>query len=214
MIGRSVSGLKDARRCSYLGELDSEEESDEISNEFEFSHEITAIPDGHYANYSIATSPTTRTPAAANHTTSSQYLSYLEHFQRLPDRQKQGLVKKLLEALREDPKSEENLVDAVQMTKFRAFQVREPPQPSDGQATPKFDIRTKRSEGEDGGDDMGAEDNGGEILDEEGDTFDLSDFPEDVIYDLLDQGEFNMETPNDKSREEVNETFLSLLGKF
>ena len=30
-------GLKDARRCSYLGELDSnEEESDEISNEFEF----------------------------------------------------------------------------------------------------------------------------------------------------------------------------------
>ena len=34
-------GGQDARRCSYLGELDSaEEESDETSDEFEFSHEI------------------------------------------------------------------------------------------------------------------------------------------------------------------------------
>ncbi len=33
--------MKDARRCAWLGELDSaEEESDEISDEFEFSHEI------------------------------------------------------------------------------------------------------------------------------------------------------------------------------
>ena len=36
-----VKGMKDARRCSFLGELDSVEESDEISNEFEFAHEIT-----------------------------------------------------------------------------------------------------------------------------------------------------------------------------
>ena len=36
-----VKGLKDARRCSYLGELDSNEDiSDDISDEFEFSHEI------------------------------------------------------------------------------------------------------------------------------------------------------------------------------
>ena len=31
--------LKDARRCAFLGELDSVEESDEISDEFEFSDE-------------------------------------------------------------------------------------------------------------------------------------------------------------------------------
>ena len=35
-----VKGLKDARKCSYLGELDSQEESDEISDEFEFAHHI------------------------------------------------------------------------------------------------------------------------------------------------------------------------------
>ena len=35
-----VRGMKHARRCSYLGELDSAEESEEISNEFEFAHEI------------------------------------------------------------------------------------------------------------------------------------------------------------------------------
>ena len=35
-----VKGLKDAKRCAYLGELDSLEESDEISNEFEFSHRL------------------------------------------------------------------------------------------------------------------------------------------------------------------------------
>lgn len=35
--------FQDARRCSYLGELDSiEEESEETSDEFEFSHEIVA----------------------------------------------------------------------------------------------------------------------------------------------------------------------------
>ena len=31
--------MKDARRCAFLGELDSVEESDEISDEFEFSDE-------------------------------------------------------------------------------------------------------------------------------------------------------------------------------
>ena len=31
--------LKDARRCAFLGELDSVEDSDEISDEFEFSDE-------------------------------------------------------------------------------------------------------------------------------------------------------------------------------
>ena len=36
-----VKDLKNARRCSYLGELDSDEESDEISDEFEFTHNIT-----------------------------------------------------------------------------------------------------------------------------------------------------------------------------
>lgn len=200
----SVPGLKDARRCSYLGELDSEEESDEISDEFEFSHEITAIPGGHFANYSIATSPTIRARVANSSNASQgngrQYESYLEHFERLPDRQKQGLVKKLLEALREDPKSEENLMDAVKMAKFRAFQVKQSQEGS--KARPKYDIRTKRSNADE---DMDAEDNGGEVIDEaEEDIFDLSDFPEDVIYDLVDQGEFNMESPNDRSREEVH----------
>ena len=38
-----VKGLKDARKCSYLGELDSQEESDEISDEFEFAHHITEL---------------------------------------------------------------------------------------------------------------------------------------------------------------------------
>ena len=39
-----ILGLKDARRCSYLGELDSnEEESDEFSAEFEFEHNIQEV---------------------------------------------------------------------------------------------------------------------------------------------------------------------------
>jgi len=35
-----VKGSKDAARCSWLGELDSQEESDELSNEFDFENEI------------------------------------------------------------------------------------------------------------------------------------------------------------------------------
>ena len=38
-----VKDLKNARRCSYLGELDSAEESDEISEEFEFDHDIKEV---------------------------------------------------------------------------------------------------------------------------------------------------------------------------
>ena len=35
-----VKDLKNAKRCAWLGELDSEEESDEISDEFEFKYNI------------------------------------------------------------------------------------------------------------------------------------------------------------------------------
>merc|ERR1712013_615791 len=35
-----MGGSKDAARCSWLGELDSQEESDELSNEFDFANEI------------------------------------------------------------------------------------------------------------------------------------------------------------------------------
>lgn len=38
-----IKDLKNAKRCSYLGELDSAEESDEISEEFEFDHEINRV---------------------------------------------------------------------------------------------------------------------------------------------------------------------------
>ena len=35
-----VKDMKNAKRCSWIGELDSQEESDEISDEFEFTHNI------------------------------------------------------------------------------------------------------------------------------------------------------------------------------
>lgn len=35
-----IKGSKDAARCSWLGELDSQEESDELSNEFDFASKI------------------------------------------------------------------------------------------------------------------------------------------------------------------------------
>ena len=35
-----VKDLKNAKRCAWLGELDSEEESDEISDEFEFKYNL------------------------------------------------------------------------------------------------------------------------------------------------------------------------------
>ena len=38
-----IKDLKNAKRCSYLGELDSAEESDEISEEFEFDHDINEV---------------------------------------------------------------------------------------------------------------------------------------------------------------------------
>ena len=48
-----VKDLKNAKRCAWLGELDSEEESDEISDEFEFKYNLdnpvekdTSDPDG------------------------------------------------------------------------------------------------------------------------------------------------------------------------
>ena len=46
-----VKGSKDAARCSWLGELDSQEESDELSNEFDYENEILdELPSQHKNN--------------------------------------------------------------------------------------------------------------------------------------------------------------------
>merc|ERR1719204_1206893 len=125
-----VKDLKNARRCSYLGELDSAEESDEISEEFEFDHDIKEVyhhqQNRNYSN----TRPLARVPVN-NQRSKSEGLSnlgnkgdellsnFVHNFQAIEPGMKPVLIKKLLQSLGQDPNSEEKLKDA-----FFAFKVR------------------------------------------------------------------------------------------
>ncbi len=121
-----ITGLKDARRCAWMGELDSEEdeESDEISDEFEFTQTITdttnmnASRTSMYDMYDIPSNDT-RLDEEGQKT----MIDFMDTFRELNDQSRQLLIKRLLQSISEDPTSEEKLKDFEQITKFMAFQV-------------------------------------------------------------------------------------------
>ena len=174
-----VKGLKDARRCSYLGELDSAEESDEISEEFEFNHEFEQL---HNSNPALNSTDKTRIPTNASHEAMTDFMA---KFKTLSDNTKQVFVKKLLQSLGQDPNSEEKLKDAQAMSKFFAFQVQ-----SDNQTLEMTDPVLDEEPSI-----------GGEVFDDH--------YDDDPISNLMDKGRFDQKNPNDKSREETRSSWSS-----
>ena len=102
-----VKGLKDARRCSFLGELDSEEESDEISEEFEFSHELVNIsPD--------------KILKMEGESLNAQQVFVKDHIKELNALSRDQLVKRYLSLVKKlEPKVSDEL------NPFQAFKVRD-----------------------------------------------------------------------------------------
>eukprot|EP00095_Tigriopus_kingsejongensis_P000099 maker-scaffold1424_size42081-snap-gene-0.12 protein:Tk00099 transcript:maker-scaffold1424_size42081-snap-gene-0.12-mRNA-1 annotation:"hypothetical protein DAPPUDRAFT_299891" len=204
-----VKGLKDARRCAYLGELDSAEESDEISQEFEFSHEITR---GNQSDFEHMVSAQVNN--AMNGTNSHQILSpkIMDLLKRMNPIKKQALVRALLEQLYEDPNSEESLVYAQARSKFAAYQIKSP-QNEPINMVETTTARESRQTGpgdpdpwDDPADQIdGNLDAGMEVVDDV--LFDY--IPQDMVYDLHDQGRFDQRTDNDESREEVRSSWSS-----
>jgi hypothetical protein len=111
-----VKGLKDAKRCSYLGELDSEEESEEISNEFEFSN--NNVPDNDTMRAQDKMLLLNRTLPE-----DSLLLNILRNFRKLNFTSQQFVARSLLTSLGQDPNSEEQIIDAAKINKFIAYQV-------------------------------------------------------------------------------------------
>lgn len=204
-----VKGLKDARRCSYLGELDSVEESDEISEEFEFNHEI--IQDTSSLNQTIHSEEKAFLWSGENNSdnnNSSLTNSFLDIIDQLDTRQKHQIVRTILQRLNQDPNSEERLLDLEIRSKFEAFQLKQQQKnfvfPTYTETTtPRLsrDLQSKKSRIKDEITQTDQEFRGQEVID-------TDHFPEG-LYNLRDQGRFDMQTENDKSREEVRSSWSS-----
>ncbi|TRY68335.1 hypothetical protein TCAL_03808 [Tigriopus californicus] len=202
-----VKGLKDARRCAYLGELDSIEESDEISEEFEFNHEI--VPENSLLNRTMNKDERTSLWSSLERSgnDSSQQNPLLDIIDQLDTRQKHEIVRTILQRLNQDPNSEERLLDLEIRSKFEAFQMREKQKSTFPNAmettTPRLsrDLQSRKSRIKDEITQTDQEVHGQEVID-------TDNFPEG-IYNLRDQGRFDMQTENDMSREEVRSSWSS-----
>jgi len=219
-----VKGLKDARRCSYLGELDSAEESDEISDEFEFSHDITATDDVTRGvvkdvtaitnndtllfgtNGTKASSSNGRTIFRPSNTSSEAMAHFMHKFKAMSANSKQVFVKKLLKSLGQDPNSEEHLTDAQATSKFFAFKVQDKPDLAAELKTKKKAVINDLAVE----DDLEA-DSGGEVFDDnESNHIRHEDKGQHAdVYDLIDRGRFDQTNPNDKSKEETRSSWSS-----
>ena len=157
--------------------------SDEISNEFEFSHELA--PDGLDYDFN---------DTSAQHVSNTHALpsggsvATVDHVKELSALSKQELIRKYVSMLksRHDPNFSAS-EEAAEQDLFKAFQIRnEEEGGGDGTTTrPARDLM-------DALEDL---DSGGEIP--------------DGVYDLHDQGRFNQKNPNDGSREEVRSSWSS-----
>ena len=133
--------MKDARRCSYLGELDSnEEESDEISEEFEFEHrlhkfsrktnQITSIPLYVQNAQQIENSDKTGAESDSNPVTpknpedpsKDKVHNFVDAFNGMNEKSKNDIFKKILQSF--GPKNQEidSKFDAGKLLKFFAVQ--------------------------------------------------------------------------------------------
>ena len=132
-------GLKEARRCSYLGELDSnEEESDEISEEFEFEHntqadthtmyDTTSVQNSqkqypYFPNNLLRTKPSTNNLTLGNFTNKNEDVTdFVDAFNGLNQHSRNIIVNKLLESLGQSNKNINTKYDAERYLKFSAHQ--------------------------------------------------------------------------------------------
>ena len=132
-------GLKEARRCSYLGELDSnEEESDEISEEFEFEHNTQADTHTMYDTTSVqnsrkqypyfpsnilGTKPSTNNLTLGNFANKNEDVTdFVDAFNGLNQHSRNIIVNKLLESLGQSNKNINTKYDAERYLKFSAHQ--------------------------------------------------------------------------------------------
>ncbi len=180
-----VKGLKDARRCSYLGELDSaEESSDDISDEFEFTHNIVGEHNG--ANDSVTGNADKADMIAIKG-------EVHEDMKALETLSKQELLRKYLAAIKGNRLTElasgDDQEDEDPQRVFKAYQVRDQATEAQEQLTKLYqDVRATELEDAD---------------DEDGAT------AHEDLYDLQDQGQFDQHDENDLSRDEVRSSWSS-----
>jgi len=181
-----VKGLKDARKCAWIGELDSQEESDEISDEFEFVHHISEDSGPTTNSSPLDLSPHDKKSPKNAH----NFL--MDHFQNYTKSEQYSILLNMIASLKQDPKSEEIFGDAKKL--FQAYKVA------------SSDVRPNKTKEYD--EDMN---HGGELFDNPDEELfnnpiESAKNGEDTIYDLLDVGRFNQENKAGKKDESNEET--------
>merc|ERR1719427_770311 len=99
-----IKHSKNVERCAWLGELDSDEESDEISNEFDFQQEVLAVQEeeGHQEEKEQEKQylPTDSTGEQAILSgNSSELFQYLNNIERWSEKSRKTMIKRLLQQI-------------------------------------------------------------------------------------------------------------------
>ncbi len=178
-----------------MGELDSvEEESDEISDEFEFSHEIVGedgrrlfrqMQEGRGENGNR----TNAGEGSRNRTTIKTGLR--SEVEELNSLSRQELLERVLYMMRKENAANSTERENIIRQGFSAYKVQEVDEVERAHKAKLFNDLNY---------DDGDVDNVGSEIDDNG---------EDVIYDLHDHGEFNQEDPRDRSNQEVRSSWSS-----
>lgn len=204
-----------------MGELDSmEDESDEISDEFEFSHEIVGADgrrlavSGGGGNGTSSRSEEDEVPLVGNShvlpAEGEREAGRVADLVELNKLSRQELLRRYLDVMRAMKEDGGAPVEDP----FRAYSVREvdeadreePPEPP--RAAPVM-LHQGSGADEEAGDDEGAADVGSEVTADGGGGVLAGDQPGDDVYQLTDAGQFNQKDPNDRSREEVRSSWSS-----
>jgi len=116
-----IKHSKNVERCAWLGELDSAEESDEISNEFDFQQEVLFVDDEKRENeqqlMNNSDEESKETGEIILREGSKEMLKYLNNIEKWSENSRKTVVKKLLEQIL-GHKPDDNIVDDA-LNQFR-----------------------------------------------------------------------------------------------
>jgi len=98
-----IKHSKNVERCAWLGELDSAEESDEISNEFDFQQEVLTVQEEEGQQEEKEKEkqylPTDSTGEAILSGNSSELFQYLNNIERWSEKSRKTMIKRLLQQI-------------------------------------------------------------------------------------------------------------------
>jgi len=207
-----IKHSKNVERCAWLGELDSAEESDEISNEFDFQQEVLHIDDEEENTRNetledISDEDVSRLGEAIVSEGSHELEKYLKNIQNWSESSRKRLAKILLEQIVGYKAGNSIVVDALEA------KLNKDKNETEGDLDSSLEILADYTIGE-----LKSRNNSKQVTDRrKGSDYNDKDFQEEVtggeVDHFFNNGKFNQknrkENKEDKSNEEVRSSWSS-----